>query len=1659
VKKMTIYPKYNSLKVILLVLFFNSSQPLHALEMQQFVEGKDHASIIKKATGLKISNDGVVYITSERKGSLLKVVDGKVVLISLSPELFKDSDLGGIDILPNGNLVIVNEGSGQVGIADSRFKLIKLFSKSGGDPGEVKKPGPVAVSVNNNIFVADAGNKQISVFNDQGLFLYSFGRHGAGGKDLLKPTHISIDADENVYVLEGSTRLSIFNVRGRLVRQISAEQLKPIFDGIPELTAMTTDLDGNLYLADAVTSQVTILNWRNMESIGRFGSLGQARSQYLNISQLSVNNRGQIAVLDNKNKKLEVFQLDQKKFKSPVISDLVKFGGVQEANCISMQALFDGKSLCIRPKKAGIVILSADGKEQGQFAVEVKKPVAIHADQDSVAIIEGNKLFVYGQDGKSIFTTGRYGSSAGGFNKPRDVFIAHGKYYVSDTGNNRVQVFSRDGQFIEEVKARQDDTELFIQVGPIAVDSQQNLYVGDNGGSGLVRVISKEHELIASIGVEQDSIHRVTRFHALDVDRQNKLYVLSASRFNDFGVQVYKDLELFREFGSAGKNGTDYYFDEVGSMSVVSGDTNSVFIYDRDLKKNFRFDLFEYPDAAFGLQIAGSNSHVNLEWSSSRSQLIAEYEIQASMRENSGFKKISSSKQPTQRIPALKAGKFTWFRVISVSAHGLQAKPSAARENHFQKILALYEAGEYAEAAKIADRLLKIAPHNADARDLLAMSLYQMQDYTRSISVFKQLENDRVYRNKAFKYQVQAYYQLEQYLEARSLIDEVLAAGPKEVEPYLICTQLSLELDDSIGAVTCAEDGLALHEDNVELRYLLGRAYIAAGLPEDGLIAYQTLIEANPDNYVIRLKIAGDMYALGDFESALGHFDAVMNNQPKSGEAAVGKARALLSLGRDDEARAIAIKLSGKKETKGDGYYLLGKLAVKQGKNKEAVLRFTRAGKDKPGVVDAWVSLADAYVKLGQMPKAVRSLEQGIKHNPEAFELYQLAGKIELEQEHYPLANAYLDKAVSLRGQSLQAQKLYARGLFATRNYRSAANHADSAARIAPDDIDILTLQAAIANKQGKTGSALEYLKTAISIEPASPELQYQIGRVYQDANLFDASREHLEKAANINPGWASPQVALGDLFSKRRMFDEAIGAYQKAVELDPSKENRAILNVAFAEKKKSLEFKHNAPQLLLSDLNLATVFSAAYKKYLDEPIGTVTLQNAAATGYGNLKLSFQIKEFMDFPATVDIASIGANETRKIDIRATFNNRILEVDEDTGVQVEVRLTYLRDGQKDDITLTQPMTIYGKNAIVWGDSAMVGSFVTPKDDTLRDYVRQVVNEFQPDPGPLNDKLISAMAFFSSLTALGANYLIDPNTPFTELRDGQIDYVQFPRETLRLKSGDCDDLSVLISAGLENLGIKTAFLESPGHLFMMFDTGIASEDSGLISQDSSLLAIRDGSVWIPVEATMVNSSFTEAWAEGARIYHQALADNSLGVIDLKEAWKQYKPVTLRKAGYSVTLPDSKRTHRLVKREKNLLLAKSIDRLVLPYQTMVASNPKNIAARMQIAILFARFGMFEDAEIAFESLSEIAPNNSAVYSNQGNLYFLQEDYKKAIDNYTRAASLDSEDGGILINLSMAQYKAGKLNRAAVSYRQAKKLDPALEQDYEAYGKLLSQ
>jgi hypothetical protein len=379
----------------------------------------------------------------------------------------------------------------------------------------------------------------------------------------------------------------------------------------------------------------------------------------------------------------------------------------------------------------------------------------------------------------------------------------------------------------------------------------------------------------------------------------------------------------------------------------------------------------------------------------------------------------------------------------------------------------------------------------------------------------------------------------------------------------------------------------------------------------------------------------------------------------------------------------------------------------------------------------------------------------------------------------------------------------------------------------------------------------------------------------------------------------------------------------------------------------------------------------------------------------------------------------------------------------------------RDGPQD---ITQAVTLYGKNAILWANRDMVGSFVTPRDDTLRNFVREATNRFAPpQQGALNRPLALAATVYNILSAHGLRYQADPNTPYSRVSADQVDYVQFPRETLRLRSGDCDDLSVLLAAAYENLGIETALIDVPGHLFMMFRTGLKEADRGLISLQDDLLVVRDGEIWIPVEATLIATSFSEAWAEGARKYHEAEGKKQLKVLSLRQAWEKYPPVTLAPATFNIEVPSGERATRLTEREQRVLVARRLEREVQPYRQLLAANPKDEEARLQIGNIYGRNGATDVALKEFEAILESNPRHAAALNNRGNLYYVRGDYERALESYRFAEELDPTDGGIRVNAALAYYRLGKLAEARAKYREATQMQKEVGNQYRALAKLL--
>jgi len=98
-------------------------------------------------------------------------------------------------------------------------------------------------------------------------------------------------------------------------------------------------------------------------------------------------------------------------------------------------------------------------------------------------------------------------------------------------------------------------------------------------------------------------------------------------------------------------------------------------------------------------------------------------------------------------------------------------------------------------------------------------------------------------------------------------------------------------------------------------------------------------------------------------------------------------------------------------------------------------------------------------------------------------------------------------------------------------------------------------------------------------------------------------------------------------------------------------------------------------PPVEITKLALSEIFASAYKSYESNPLGKIVIKNNTNKTFPRMKLSFSIKDFMDYPTELDIPDVPAKSELTVELKPVFSNKILDVTENTSLQSEIALTY------------------------------------------------------------------------------------------------------------------------------------------------------------------------------------------------------------------------------------------------------------------------------------------------------------------------------------------------------------------------------------------------
>ena len=330
---------------------------------------------------------------------------------------------------------------------------------------------------------------------------------------------------------------------------------------------------------------------------------------------------------------------------------------------------------------------------------------------------------------------------------------------------------------------------------------------------------------------------------------------------------------------------------------------------------------------------------------------------------------------------------------------------------------------------------------------------------------------------------------------------------------------------------------------------------------------------------------------------------------------------------------------------------------------------------------------------------------------------------------------------------------------------------------------------------------------------------------------------------------------------------------------------------------------------IAVEESEVEPLFPVFYSHYTDNPFGTITFVNNEENDITDVTVSILLESYMSNPFTVaTIPSVARGESFDVDLLAFLNENILGLLQPKYDSFDVTVEYSSLGKRLSSTHNLPVTVLSRNSMTWEDDRRAAAFVSGKDASAQRFARRVKavvkNELKSGI-PANVQY--AAAIFGALKAFGINYVVDPSSAFTDnVGTAAVDFLQFPYQTLTYHGGDCDDLTILNCSLFEAIGIDTAFITVPGHIFMAYDSGLTAEEVVTSKLEKGYYIEAYGKIWCPLEITLSQDTFGLAWTYGAREWVKA-GDDAL-LIPLDDAWNAYLPISVPGSDTSIDVPSN-------------------------------------------------------------------------------------------------------------------------------------------------------
>ena len=415
----------------------------------------------------------------------------------------------------------------------------------------------------------------------------------------------------------------------------------------------------------------------------------------------------------------------------------------------------------------------------------------------------------------------------------------------------------------------------------------------------------------------------------------------------------------------------------------------------------------------------------------------------------------------------------------------------------------LIRQGQFSQAVELYERQKKADPSDPQPYFYAGMALSQGQDWEGAAAEFKEaFRLDPGNPSYAVSH-ANALARTGEREKARAALEAVGTEQRRQLEPRLawLLGDTYYQIGEHDRALEVL-DFLAVQDtENASIDLMRGQIHLLKGDSLKARVSATRSIEKQPDNNASAYSLLGTArYQLGDRQGAKEALLKAVDQGPINGVHLQQLGALCLELGDHEEAIKYLERARADADDSPDlprllesAYHAQRRAATSSADAAQPEPEIPVSQDQSPGQADQLLAEGEAAIARGEVPQALRLLEQAVASEPRHWVSHSYLADIYLSQNRLGLAYVHLSEMEKIDPHSPIGLLLMAQYHYQRRDYAEALDYGVRAKRTAPANADLRNLLGNLYFSQGQTRKAVEEYQTAVELDPDREEFKMNL--------------------------------------------------------------------------------------------------------------------------------------------------------------------------------------------------------------------------------------------------------------------------------------------------------------------------------------------------------------------------------------------------------------------------------------------------------------------------------------------------------------------------------------------------------------------------------------